>query len=575
MRWFCILAAATALGELAFMTARQIKPVRLAKKRREDAEVAAETQNFFLPADPPLGQLPPLNDTPPHLSLLDKNSLLGGFELPKGIVSRGNEKGVWMWSTRVLAADVLVVIGGRTGLSAVPPLLKAGFTVWVARSPCTSTTNKRGGVDLVLGNCRENFGYLTYLADSDTERPTAASVVFIHGHTSADKETPGMLVHQRGDVVALVADAASCSAAQRRYVNVDSVAFLPFWEPALQHPRLWNAVVGDLRPVPLRTVPQHCCGQFAVPGTALDFRRPENNVTAAVVARLHTFLLNDKRSDSIFFEFMYPAVFGAPTVLARFSEDICPVGGAVADVSRRLLPVPPALSTATRGQSRLGTWVFNDAGGAAAPSTVVVIGRRSYPDGVLQALLAAGYTVYAPHRQGSSRPFCLGDGVTARSHMWLAHCENEERGYLHYLLDDDPSKPVGNTTVFVKGDTATPEGLAGLVKDVDSGAERARETNSFAYLPSATGWQRVSKSHSKKIAAEVRTRFKHFVGKAFRYHKPYNVTHGVEFAVSAAVLSQVDKRKVDLAYLFQDHAMGDPYVHAFFWKFIFGGALNA
>ena len=558
------------------MTARQIKPVWPAKKRSVDVEVSAETTSFFLPAEPPLGQLPPLNDTPPHLSLLDNNSLLGGFELPKGIVSRGNEKGVWMWSTRVLAADVLVVIGGRTGLSAVPPLLKAGFTVWVARSPCNRATKKRGGVNLVLGNCRENFGYLTYLADSDAERPTAASVVFIHGHTSADKEVRGMLVHQRGDVVALVADAASCSAAQRRYVNVDSVAFLPFWEPALQHPRLWNEVVGDLRPVPLRTVPQHCCGQFAVPGTALDFRRPENNVTAAVVARLHTFLLDDARSDSIFFEFMYPAVFGEPTVLARFSEDICPVGGATADVSRRLLPVPPALTTATRGQSRLGTWAVSDAGGAAAPSTVVVIGRRSYPDGVLQALLAAGYTVYAPHRRGSSRPFCLGDGVTARSHMWLAHCESEERGYLHYLLDDDPTKPVGNTTVFVKGDAAsTPEGLASLVKDVDGGAERARVSDSFAYLPSEAGSQRMSKSHAKKIAVEVRTRFKHYVGKSFRYHKPYTLTHGVEFAVPESILREVDKRKTDLAYLFQDHAMGDPNVHAYYWKFLFGGSLDA
>eukprot|EP01064_Diplonema_japonicum_P039041 TRINITY_DN9685_c0_g2_i1.p1 TRINITY_DN9685_c0_g2~~TRINITY_DN9685_c0_g2_i1.p1 ORF type:complete len:507 (+),score=72.82 TRINITY_DN9685_c0_g2_i1:61-1581(+) len=440
-----------------------------------------------------------------------------------GVKYEKNAKGYWLWREDIVRNDVLVVIGGKKE-DAGDKLVDLGYKVWRYSGDCLANAKHK--------NCLENYGYLQYLSDSDSTRPTAEHVVFLHGHMNTTW-------HQRESLVDLIERAVACCKKSGRYTTLDTNVMYNHW--AMETPnviKLWNENFRNYLPINESMLLYHCCAQFVIPKSFIT-----DPVRLPLYNAMHTFMMTDSRSRGHFFEYVYHVIFGEPPIF-RVHDEYCLAEGKSA-YSKDMLDASIPLEHLS--SNRMGAWT--DLPGARK-DTMIVVGRTN-ASGVIKDLAAHGYDVWAP-KFGP----CRFNG---------AACEHELRGYLTYLAD--LTRPQRDVIVFVNGFEG---GDQNIHSRIEAAVEEAAANNTFVALHGSGGiaykrytplallekqWmQKFSKTRCK--APTIMWKRTNYVDYATQFAVPY-----ASFNTSAHYICHVDA-------WFQNDVAGDVVSFRYFWKFL-------
>ena len=194
------------------------------------------------------------------------------------ILNASNEMGSWKWDPNGKHIhDTLIVIGGNN-LKFVPELVARGHKVWWRNEVCKSSPT---GYPYHV--CRETWGYFGYLMDTSKDKPTAANVVFLHGHKNA--------WHQTG--WDSIEDSVKCASRSGRYTALAKVeaqqyygeykdyfswhnnTYLKVSRTNKKYIRMWNQEFGDQRWVEEELLGGWCCSQFTLPQKAILLNKPQ------------------------------------------------------------------------------------------------------------------------------------------------------------------------------------------------------------------------------------------------------------------------------------------------------------
>eukprot|EP01064_Diplonema_japonicum_P015477 TRINITY_DN2318_c0_g1_i1.p1 TRINITY_DN2318_c0_g1~~TRINITY_DN2318_c0_g1_i1.p1 ORF type:complete len:548 (+),score=159.72 TRINITY_DN2318_c0_g1_i1:58-1644(+) len=224
----------------------------------------------------------------------------------KGIV-KSNAMGTWTYDPEGSNLDTIVVVGGQN-VDPTEVLVRAGYVVWMRNDDCRGLLKKatKATRDSIYAACREMWGYLGYLSDSDPAKPVGKQVAFVHGHLQS--------WHQPGDLGKIISDAVSCSNKVDGYVPLTKVRTANInrkWEESgmaekwIAH---WNKQYGDIYTVKGKRLESFCCASAVVPQSVIE-KRPVSEY--ARFADPSTFVLQS----GFFWEYMFPMVFGQPEVV--------------------------------------------------------------------------------------------------------------------------------------------------------------------------------------------------------------------------------------------------------------------
>ena len=459
-------------------------------------------QHAMLPS--PLTVLPAFTSSPPR----------------PHIVTEKNDIGVWHvcpTCRKDATKDVLIVIGGVVGVDeTVDVLLGEGFTVWQPRVVCNNTGRMQR-------NCKENWGYLHYISDTtEPRKPRRRATAFLHGHLRVNKTAPGVLIHQRGDLITTILSIAKCAIDQNKYISFDEVHFKRYWEDMTPNAvTLWNNLV-KARPINATKLMHYCCGQFVVPESLIDAE------IEGVAGVLKEYMVQSVESDSWFFEFTYHILFREAPIIAGFSQPQCP-------------------SEVHENHSKFSHFI------QGATQNLVVLGSRRYSTKLLSEIVDLGHSVFYPRQ--TSRPLCIGD--TPEGSEYAVHCDSAERGYLQFLMEKEVPKLISKI-VFIDGRGAV------TGRNVTEMFEALGEKR-FVAFPEANHLASIQR---RAVEADLRKRFKpHFS----KFQARSELESFTDFALPTTTLHTLHEPLLDAAFLYHDQAMGDPTIHQYFWRFLFEG----
>ncbi|KAJ9459056.1 Cell surface glycoprotein 1 [Diplonema papillatum] len=165
----------------------------------------------------------------------------------KTMVYGENGWGSWVYRRDSKWIGKMVTVVGGTVEDAVYWLVQSGHVLWLPELACTSFSF----------DCRENYGYYSYMLDDDARKPVAEHTAFIHGHKGSWRH------HRFVELTSLLEDGFRCSAKTNRFSPLLRVPY--FQRGDRQHVAAsWNSHFGRHRLVPVSNLDAFCCAQFVV-----------------------------------------------------------------------------------------------------------------------------------------------------------------------------------------------------------------------------------------------------------------------------------------------------------------------
>ena len=375
------------------------------------------------------------------------------------VTFHSNDAGYWTAPRRGAEDATLVVVGGSTD-DCSPLLSRAGHAVWKSRSRCGKG-----------GRCRENWGYIKYLADEDSEKPRNKAVAFVHGHSESGR-------HQRAvPLEELIKDAAACALRTERFTSIYRVINFRAGIHASSVLRTFNDVFGEWRRVPdseMQVENHFCCAQFVLPRARIEAN------PAALYRKMDAFH-NDPRCHGIYYELIWHLFF-KESVSVDVSENQCEPTPPDNFLAAHLEAVPDLHIES----NRIGLWTPRH---STAHKDVIVVSGADY-NNWYEYRDRPGEESISLHVQREK--FVKGI-LKADYDLWVRRplvgrhkgARHDARGYLAYITDFTRAAQYGRKhVVFLRGDEeVTPELLAAVQAAVDK-VRAARESGGelFAYI---------------------------------------------------------------------------------------------
>ncbi|KAJ9448484.1 hypothetical protein DIPPA_12693 [Diplonema papillatum] len=309
-----------------------------------------------------------------------------------------------------------------------------GFTEYTAGS---KACNPGGAQNDRPGNCKEQFGYTTYLADYDGTHPVPGFVVFL-----SDIMIQAPAASTR--VVEVIERGLALARETKQLVSLTRHETSPFRADVIS---TWNQIFADVPAVHVSAKPdQPCLTHFIVPREAIlnvsDPQAPQYR--EMFFTRLRMFQQYDGRSRAAFFRQVYSEMFNAAHPVRSIMDepgfkkysDLFPVatcvpGDSPVGYSERSL-IPSSAPPVIYAENSFGRWCYrNDT--IPRDRTVVVFGGAVEDMGY--DLVQHGHILWLYNTQ------CSAGGMYCR----------ENYGAYSYLSDADPKKPLSPYVAVLHG----------------------------------------------------------------------------------------------------------------------------
>ena len=387
------------------------------------------------------------------------------------VCTASNAAGTWRWRNGgAYVGDMLVVIGGSV-YDVDKELIDLGYTVWVANERCDRSKVKHDWT------CKENWGYLKYLSDTDPDKPVANSVAFIHGHN--------MSWHmQQTSMRDSLKIAMDCALKYPRYRSLHPLMYQPGmwlyngWWNSFTH--TWNAHFGDLRKIRHRRNVGWSAGQFVIPKRLIS---TNDSLWERAMQKSYA----SDNIHAIFWEYNWHVAFGEDTVsdVFRHPQECMPApNDQLGDPEYAQL-----VRTSLRGTVVIDRYMQEIRTANSGTDVLVVFGLPLKPEGaergtspkLVAALQAKGYNVWLQHPESvrSTLPVDL-----------------PTLGYLTFLRREG-RVATQRDVVFLRGD----EDVA-VLKDVEEGLRCAGEHKQYVALGRNT--EEEVKARAQSIAAALK-----------------------------------------------------------------------
>ncbi|KAJ9452156.1 hypothetical protein DIPPA_21949 [Diplonema papillatum] len=362
------------------------------------------------------------------------------------------------------------------GSSPAATLVHDGYTEYRTRSSaCNTATGEQRNR---LWNCQEQFGHVTYLADRDESKPIPAFITFIPDMTSTTLGSWRVLVEAALDVAKQTNSIVVINQYKAGGLRED-------------HVTAWNDLFDDmpeeqLGPLDPSLRQRHpCVTAFVAPrDLVLDFSagpsRPRH--FRERFTRLHQFLHDNPAATPAFFRQMllfalsgtgspgYPScrivhlTDYRPDLKSEARKVSVPTCAANGAPENALVDLKRSDSVVHRLNS-MGQWSYRR-NSPHVGKLLVVIGGAVADAGL--HLLESGFPVWKYTGLCSGRTF---------------YC-HESFGYLSYLADEDPAKPVADYVAFLHGhnNSRRHQRFVPIVELVNSARACAEKTKRYSVL---------------------------------------------------------------------------------------------
>eukprot|EP01064_Diplonema_japonicum_P028597 TRINITY_DN4419_c0_g1_i1.p1 TRINITY_DN4419_c0_g1~~TRINITY_DN4419_c0_g1_i1.p1 ORF type:complete len:605 (+),score=77.23 TRINITY_DN4419_c0_g1_i1:171-1985(+) len=381
-----------------------------------------------------------------------------------------NEVGNWMWDPNGKHIHKLVVVVGQ-GLDPTIDLVKAGYLVWRQNLGCNNTKCDAFDTDRheELLEERKNMGsagpYYSYMRDKDFGKPKAPYVAFVNSSKVGF------------ELLESLEASLHCASLTKKFTPIHRT--LDFNDyPDADLPRvleIFNKNFKDLRRLrPKKTLQSWGGGEFIVPTTLID-ALPQEFYDKM-------FALKPDVIGPYFYLCTYHVVFNEPEEVetgAGIPSCDYPENTGSNSGSDETLPSSSTLSKTHHSVVRsnaIGTWIWNPK--ILKKNVLVVIGGTDLDPS--PGLVSRGFMVWRRNMHCAVHLSKIWGAPLEKRHS--RHICTESWGYLGYLIDRDPMKPVADYTVFIHGHLHSWHQPGDLALIIDDAVECAVTTGRYTPL---------------------------------------------------------------------------------------------